>query len=76
MADSVHLVRLKIDDPSRAVQDETIDSVVTLAAIELGKGNTDISQTHIEGIKSMVRLRGGIHQVKLVSPLTARMTAW
>ncbi|EAT91526.1 hypothetical protein SNOG_00031 [Parastagonospora nodorum SN15] len=65
MADSVHLVRLKIDDPFRAVQDETIDSVVTLAAIEFGKGNTDISQTHIEGIKSMVRLRGGIHQVKL-----------
>jgi hypothetical protein len=58
------------------LQDETLDSVVTLAAIEFGKGNVAISQTHIEGVKSMVRLRGGIQQVKAVSPLTARMVAW
>jgi hypothetical protein len=76
MADSVHLVRLKIEDPVLAVQDETMDSVVTLAAIELGKGNPDVSQTHIKGIKSMVHMRGGIHQVMLMSPLTARMIAW
>lgn len=76
MADSVHLVRLKIEDPVLAIQDETMDSIVTLAAIELGKGNTDVSQTHIEGIKSLVRMRGGINQVKMASPLTARMIAW
>jgi hypothetical protein len=76
MADSVHLVRLKIDDPALAVQDETMDSVVTLAAIELGKGNADVSRVHIDGLKSMIRLRGGIRQVKVASPLTARMIAW
>lgn len=76
MADSVCLVRRKIDDPALAIQDETMDSVVTLAAIELGKGNTDVSRVHIEGLKSMVRMRGGIREVKTASPLTARMTAW
>lgn len=35
MADSVSLVRQKIEDPVLAFQDETLDSVVTLAAIEV-----------------------------------------
>ncbi|KAH7066290.1 hypothetical protein BKA63DRAFT_159289 [Paraphoma chrysanthemicola] len=76
MADSVSLLRVKVQDPDLALQDETLDSVVTLAAIEFGKGNTAVSQAHIDGVKSMVRLRGGIEQVKAHSPLTARMVAW
>jgi hypothetical protein len=76
MADSVSLVRLKITDPILAIQDETMSSVVTLAAIELGKGNIDVSKMHIAGIKSMVSIRGGIQKVKAVSPLTARMVSW
>lgn len=35
MVDSVSLVRQKIEDPVLAFEDETIDSVVTLAAIEV-----------------------------------------
>lgn len=35
MADSVSLVRQRIEDPSLACQDESLDSVVTLAAIEV-----------------------------------------
>lgn len=31
---------------------------------------------HIDGIINMVHLRGGIQQVKLTSPLTARMISW
>lgn len=76
MADSVSLVRLKVKDPTLAIQDETMNAVVTLAAIELGKGNADVSRTHIEGVKSMVRMRGGIENVKATSPLTARMVSW
>lgn len=76
MEDSVSLVRSRIDDPILATQDETLDSVVTLAAIEFGKGNNLASQMHIEGIKSIVGIRGGIAQVKLTSPLTARMVSW
>lgn len=76
MADSVALVRQKITDPASALQDETIDSVVTLAAIEYGKGNMDVSAMHVDGLKRLVQLRGGIDQVKRISPLTARMVAW
>lgn len=35
MVDSIALVRRRIEDSSLAFQDETIDSVVTLAAIEV-----------------------------------------
>ena len=36
MADSVALLRRKVDDMSLAVQDTTMNSVITLAAIEVG----------------------------------------
>ncbi|KAH7123549.1 hypothetical protein B0J11DRAFT_580333 [Dendryphion nanum] len=76
MADSVSLVRKRIEDPTLAFQDETMDSVVTLAAIEFGKGNVEVGKMHIDGIKRMVRMRGGMQKVKMTSPLTARMVSW
>lgn len=76
MADSVALVRSKVADSQMAIQDETINSVITLAAIEFGKGNVDVCKMHIEGVKSMIEMRGGIGNVKLTNPLTARMVAW
>ncbi|KAJ6438169.1 C6 zinc finger domain-containing protein [Purpureocillium lavendulum] len=76
MVDSVSLVRRKIDDSSLAVQDETMNAVVTLAAIEHGKGNLEVSRMHIDGVKRMVDVRGGIREVKRTSPLTARMVPW
>ncbi|KAJ4986218.1 C6 zinc finger domain-containing protein [Stagonosporopsis vannaccii] len=76
MADSVSLVRHKITNPISALQDETLNSIITLAAIEYGKGNTDVSALHIDGVKRLVKLRGGINHVKRINPLTARMVAW
>ncbi|KFY35660.1 hypothetical protein V494_05719 [Pseudogymnoascus sp. VKM F-4513 (FW-928)] len=76
MTDSVSLVRRKIEDSSLAFQDETVNSVVTLAAIEHGKGNVEASRMHIEGVKRIVSIRGGINEVKRTSPLTARMVSW
>lgn len=76
MADSVSLIRKKVDNPMMAAQDETLDSVVTLAAIEYGKGNVATSKMHVDGIKSIVKMRGGILAVKRTNPLTARMVSW
>lgn len=36
MADSVALLRRKVEDTTLAVQDGTMNSVITLAAIEVG----------------------------------------
>ena len=105
MADSVALLRRKVEDTSLAVQDETMNSVITLAAIEVrsslenpffplfhfsypsspsltfrnsqfGKGNIKISEMHVDGVKRLVNLRGGINSVRQTSPLTARMVSW
>ncbi|RDL36522.1 Uncharacterized protein BP5553_05874 [Venustampulla echinocandica] len=76
MADSVALVRRKIEDVSLAVQDGTINSVITLATIEFGKGNINVAEMHVDGVKRLVSMRGGINSVRQSSPLTARMVSW
>lgn len=76
MADSVSLLRRKVEDTSLAVQDGTMNSVITLAAIEFGKGNIDVSEMHVNGVKKLVSMRGGINSVRQTSPLTARMISW
>ncbi|THW15180.1 hypothetical protein D6D25_07194 [Aureobasidium pullulans] len=76
MADSVALLRRKLSHQTLAVQDGTMNSVITLAAIEFGKGNVVVSQMHVEGVKRMVNTRGGINGVRQTSPLTARMVSW
>ncbi|KAK4119212.1 hypothetical protein N657DRAFT_582184 [Parathielavia appendiculata] len=76
MVDSVALLRRKVDDTSLAVQDGTMNSVITLATIEFGKGNIEVAQMHVDGVKKLVDLRGGIKAVRQTSPLTARMVSW
>ncbi|KAK1145884.1 hypothetical protein N8T08_003830 [Aspergillus melleus] len=75
-ADSVALLRRKVQDPSLAVQDGTMNSVITLAAIEFGKGNIKVSEMHVDGVKKLIEMRGGINSVRQTSPLTARMVSW
>ncbi|KKK25587.1 hypothetical protein AOCH_000080 [Aspergillus ochraceoroseus] len=76
MADSIALLRRKVEDRSLAVQDGTMNAVITLAAIEFGKGNIETSELHVEGVKKIVAIRGGINAVRQTSPLTARMVSW
>ncbi|KAH6670371.1 hypothetical protein F5X68DRAFT_125630, partial [Plectosphaerella plurivora] len=76
MADSVALLRRKVEDESQAVQDGTMNSVITLAAIEFGKGNIKVADMHVAGVKRLADMRGGINAVRQTSPLTARMVSW
>lgn len=96
MRDCVSLLRQKIESPSLAFQDATMNAIVTLAAIEVitvlvlscyisltswsqfkfGQGNVQRSEMHIEGVKRIVEVRGGIRSIKETSPLTARMVPW
>ncbi|KAJ5972388.1 uncharacterized protein N7479_002306 [Penicillium vulpinum] len=76
MADSVALLRRKVEYMSLAVQDGTMNSVITLATIEFGKGNIKVGEMHVNGLKKLVDMRGGINAVRQTSPLTARMVSW
>ncbi|TQV94921.1 Fungal transcriptional regulatory protein [Cordyceps javanica] len=76
MSDSVVLLRRKVQDVSLAMQDTTINSVITLATIEYGKGNIATAQMHVAGAKRLINMRGGLQAVMQTSPLTARMVSW
>ena len=92
MSDCVQLIRHKVQDPVLAFGDSTLAAVVTLAAIEVtynsflskigtnfkkhGKENYEVSSMHINGVRRMVNVRGGIQEVKKTSPITARMVPW
>ncbi|CAG7946256.1 unnamed protein product [Penicillium nalgiovense] len=76
MVDSVALLRRKVEYMSLAVQDGTMNSVITLATIEFGKGNIKVGEMHVNGLKRLVDMRGGINAVRQTSPLTARMVSW
>ncbi|KAJ4155333.1 hypothetical protein LMH87_000587 [Akanthomyces muscarius] len=76
MSDSVVLLRRKVQDVSLAMQDSTINSVITLATIEYGKGNIETAQMHVTGARRLVDMRGGLQAVMQTSPLTARMVSW
>ncbi|TVY73474.1 hypothetical protein LSUE1_G005236 [Lachnellula suecica] len=76
MRDAVSLVRRKVQDPLLAFQDATMNAVITMAAIEHGMGNTEVSRIHVNAVKRMVAFRGGISNIRESSPLTARMVPW
>jgi hypothetical protein len=35
-----------------------------------------VAEMHIEGVKRIVKVRGGISEIKKNNPLTARMVPW
>ncbi|KAK4191613.1 hypothetical protein QBC35DRAFT_470641 [Podospora australis] len=76
MADSVALLRHKVSDATLAVQDGTLNSIITLASIEFGKGNLKVAQMHVDAVRRLVNMRGGLNSVRQTSPLTARMITW
>ena len=44
--------------------------------LQFGKGNFTVSEMHVDGVKKLVGMRGGIQCVRQTSPLTARMVSW
>lgn len=47
-----------------------------LRVVKFGKGNIKAGRTHVDGVKRLVNIRGGIGAVRQTSPLTARMVSW
>lgn len=47
-----------------------------MVRVQFGKGNVKVGQMHVDGVKKLVDLRGGINSVRQTSPLTARMVSW
>ncbi|KAG9846555.1 hypothetical protein KCU98_g6326, partial [Aureobasidium melanogenum] len=67
MADSVALLRRKVQDQDLAIQDSTMNSVITLAAIEFGKGNIEFDTQDDLGVGDGI---SPISEWHLIQPLS------
>ncbi|TFB05932.1 hypothetical protein CCMA1212_001362 [Trichoderma ghanense] len=73
----VSLQTASLYEELQAQQGFPISDLLMVDSIALhGKGNIEASKMHIDGVKRMVTIRGGIDELKQRSPLTARMVSW
>ena len=64
MRDSVSLLRRKIQDPSQAFQDATMNAVVTLAAIEVSQLSS-LCESATDSISHCKHGKGNLHLSKM-----------
>ncbi|KAL3422969.1 hypothetical protein PVAG01_04716 [Phlyctema vagabunda] len=78
MYESLRLLRLRIDSAvvEQTISDQTISTVAILAAIEHEKGNMTRLRMHMNGLKRMIRLRGGLQSIRQSSPMVANSVFW
>ncbi|KAF4624750.1 hypothetical protein G7Y89_g13423 [Cudoniella acicularis] len=58
------------------ISDETISAVATLAGIEHENGNLKMLRMHINGLKRMIELRGGLDAIRQTNPMVANTVFW
>ncbi|CZR66972.1 uncharacterized protein PAC_16871 [Phialocephala subalpina] len=75
-SESIQMLRKRILDPKIAASDETISAVATLATLEYGKKNMVTMKMHVDGLKRMINMRGGLSKVRESSQTTATMAHW
>lgn len=63
--------RVEYSKLSASISDETISAVCCLAALEHWKRNMMAVKMHIDGLKQMVQLRGGLSKVRESSAAAA-----
>ncbi|KAI9658306.1 MAG: hypothetical protein M1821_002439 [Bathelium mastoideum] len=73
-AESIRLLRERVEDhPETCAHDQTISAVAGLAAIEHEKGNMRMVQMHIDGLKRMVIVRGGLGAIRMSNAMVANI---
>ncbi|KUJ17977.1 uncharacterized protein LY89DRAFT_717616 [Mollisia scopiformis] len=77
-AESIRLLRDRVENEGGdiGVRDETISAVATLAGIEHERGNTKMLRMHLEGLKRMVNIRGGLNAIRENNPMVANSVFW
>lgn len=68
--------RVENQDLGKGVSDQTISAVATLAAIEHENGRMRMLKMHMNGLKRMVDVRGGLNAIRETSPMVANSVFW
>ncbi|TVY52381.1 Sterol uptake control protein 2 [Lachnellula cervina] len=74
----IRLLRDRIESSNNITQvsDETISAVATLAAIEHERGNMKMLRMHLDGLKRMLDIRGGLSAIRDTNPMIANSVFW
>ncbi|EPE27424.1 Zn2/Cys6 DNA-binding protein [Glarea lozoyensis ATCC 20868] len=76
-AECVRLLRDRIENAHHdALSDETLGAVATMAAVEHERGNVEMLKMHMDGLKTMIDLRGGLQAIRLSGPMVANLIFW
>ena len=57
---TIELLKPRIEDPEIATLDTTVAVVITLAMIADAVGDEDACKAHTEGLRRIVKMRGGM----------------
>jgi len=71
--DIIHIVGGNLTNPESSVADHNIRAVVQLIAGDVISGAFAGLRFHMDGLTSMIKLRGGLHQL---DPILASMASW
>ncbi|KAG4431697.1 hypothetical protein IFR05_012821 [Cadophora sp. M221] len=69
----ISLLRKRVEDPILGVSDETIGSVLVLTIVEFERGNLRMVKMHVEGLKRMVNIRGGLDAIRATNPVLTNL---
>lgn len=70
------LLKDRVQDSEIGVSDQTIVSVALFAALEHDRGDMRALNMHLEGLKRMVHIRGGLNALRCANALAANVVFW
>lgn len=70
------LLNARVQDPDANTNDHTLVAIASLAAMEADRGNMRALDMHLEGLKKIVQLRGGLDAVRATNAMAASVVFW
>lgn len=70
---TIDLLQKRLGNPKEQLEDITIATVVSLAMVADIVGDVEATQAHVNGLKKIVRMRGGIKGVESNTALLAKI---
>ncbi|KAK0120102.1 hypothetical protein ONS95_011512 [Cadophora gregata] len=69
----ISLLRQRVEDPVLGISDETIGSILVLTIVEFERGNLRMVKMHVEGLKRIVSIRGGLDAIRATNPVLTNL---
>ena len=70
------LVGRRIQDPEQRFSDSTLASIAALLAMETERGNIRGLNMHLEALKRIIEMRGGLEAIRSSNPMAANFAFW